>query len=131
MSTARVVSADKSESPAALLRSALPNLLFGLLVIYNTLRFFRHAMWRDELQPFMITVTSATPLEVLARVKYEGHPALWYLLLWVITRFTSGPETATAAPSLMARGSYPNWSSSCSSTSRTPSWAMRLMWSIA
>jgi len=51
MSITRVMSADKNAGLVASLRSALPNLLFGLLVIYNTLRFFRHAMWRDELQP--------------------------------------------------------------------------------
>ena len=48
MSTTQVVSADKSESLAVRLRSVLPNLLFGLLVIYNTLRLFRHAMWRTS-----------------------------------------------------------------------------------
>jgi len=54
MSITRVMSADKNAGLVASLRSALPNLLFGLLVIYNTLRFFRHAMWRDELQPSLL-----------------------------------------------------------------------------
>ena len=39
----------------------------------------------------MIAATSATPIELFAKLKYEGHPGLWHLLLWVITRFSSDP----------------------------------------
>ena len=42
-------------------------------------------MWRDEVQAFMLAAGSDTPLDLLARVHYENHPALWYLLLWVVT----------------------------------------------
>jgi hypothetical protein len=81
--------------PLATLRARLwpfaADLLFGLLVIFNTIRLFRHAMWRDELQAFMLAAASSTPLDLYAKLKYEGHPGLWHLLLWVITRFTADP----------------------------------------
>ena len=51
MSITRVMSADKNANLVASFCPALPNLLFGLLFIYNALSFFRHAMGRDELQP--------------------------------------------------------------------------------
>ena len=53
MSITRFMNADKSAGPVASLRLALPNLLF-CLVVFNALRLFRYAMWRDELQAFML-----------------------------------------------------------------------------
>jgi hypothetical protein len=82
----------------------LPDLLFGVLVIYNTIRLFRHAMWRDELQAFMVAGASSTPAELFAKVAYENHPGLWYLLLWVITRFTSDPFFVQVTQLLCAMG---------------------------
>lgn len=51
----------------------------------------RHEMWRDELQAWLIARDSPNPLALLANTKYEGHPALWHLILWIITRFTTNP----------------------------------------
>ncbi|MGH6825920.1 hypothetical protein [Methyloceanibacter sp.] len=104
MSITRVMGVDKNASLAASLRWALPKLLFGLLIIYNTLRLFRHAMWRDELQALMLAEASNTPLELFAKLKYEGHPGLWHLLLWVITRFTTDPIAMQVLHLLIALG---------------------------
>jgi hypothetical protein len=82
---------ERPSGSAAWLGAWLPNLLFGVLVVIDTVRLLRHAMWRDEIQAFMIAATSATPVELFAKLKYEGHPGLWHLLLWVITRFSSDP----------------------------------------
>ena len=48
-------------------------------------------MWRDEPQAFMLAAASQTPLDLFAKLKYgsEGHPGLWYLLLWPVTLFTT------------------------------------------
>ena len=48
-------------------------------------------MWRDELQVFMLALYSSSPWSLLLKLKYEGHTGLWYMLVWVITRFTSDP----------------------------------------
>jgi hypothetical protein len=63
----------------------------AILFAANALRLLRHAMWRDELQAFMIARASASPLDLLHNLKYEGHPALWHLLLWLATRVTGNP----------------------------------------
>jgi len=61
-------------------------------------------MWRDELQAFMLAAASSTPLDLFGNLKYEGHPGLWHLLLWLITRFTSDPVAMQAAQLLIALG---------------------------
>ncbi|HEX7185072.1 MAG TPA: hypothetical protein VF756_24805 [Thermoanaerobaculia bacterium] len=52
----------------------------------------RHEMWRDELQAWMLAADSRSPAELLHNMRYEGHPALWHLLLWGISRWTRNPE---------------------------------------
>jgi len=48
-----------------------------------------HAVWRDEAQAWLIARDSHSVGELLAHMKYEGHPPLWHLMLYVITRFTT------------------------------------------
>lgn len=50
MSITRVAGADRGAGFVAPIRLVLPDLLFVLLAVYNAIRLFRHAMWRDELQ---------------------------------------------------------------------------------
>lgn len=58
---------------------------FGLLGILN------HAMWRDELNVWLIARDSSSLLELFGNIKYEGHPALWYLCLYFLNQFTANP----------------------------------------
>jgi hypothetical protein len=52
----------------------------------------RHEMWRDEMQAWLIPAGSASPGELIHNLRYEGHPALWHILLWVVSRVTARPE---------------------------------------
>ncbi|HEX3128316.1 MAG TPA: hypothetical protein VH394_13380 [Thermoanaerobaculia bacterium] len=52
----------------------------------------RHEMWRDEMQAWLIPAGSASLGELIHNLRYEGHPALWHILLWVLTRVTMRPE---------------------------------------
>jgi hypothetical protein len=49
-----------------------------------------HEMWGDELQPWMIARDSSFA-NLATNIKYEGHPVLWYLCLYVLTIFTRNP----------------------------------------
>lgn len=51
-----------------------------------------HEMWRDELQSWLITRSSHNLAELRDAMRYEGHPALWYLLVYAVTRFSQRPE---------------------------------------
>jgi hypothetical protein len=104
MSIARVAGADRGAGFVATIRSVLPDLLFVLIAVYNAIRLFRHAMWRDELQAFMVAAASNTPLDLFAKLKYEGHPGLWHLLLWVVTRFTTDPVAMQVLHLVIALG---------------------------
>jgi len=50
-----------------------------------------HEMWRDELQAWLLARDSATPLQLLQNMRYEGHPGLWHLLLWPLAQFSPDP----------------------------------------
>lgn len=52
----------------------------------------RHEMWRDELQAWLIPAGSGSPGELIHNLRYEGHPALWHSLLWIVSRVTQKPE---------------------------------------
>jgi len=52
----------------------------------------RHEMWRDEMQAWMFAADSASPAEMLHAMRYEGHPPLWHLLLFAVSRGTRHPE---------------------------------------
>lgn len=45
-------------------------------------------LWRDELNAFAITWASPTFSSLVQHIHYEGHPWLWYVLLWLISRVT-------------------------------------------
>jgi hypothetical protein len=50
-----------------------------------------HVLWRDEFNAWAIVCVSQTLPELLHRVRYEAHPALWYLLLYGPSRITHAP----------------------------------------
>ncbi len=61
-------------------------------VVAAGLAAFWHEMWRDELRAWLIARDSATPGAVLENIGCEGHPSLWYLLLWPVVRVVRDPD---------------------------------------
>ena len=51
-----------------------------------------HEMWRDEVQAWLLARDSASLADLFRALHYEGHPALWYLILRPITRAVSDPR---------------------------------------
>ena len=45
-------------------------------------------MWRDELNALAIAWASPTIASLFWHIHREGHPWLWYLILWIPSRFT-------------------------------------------
>ncbi len=56
-----------------------------------------HAMWRDEMQPWLFARDSTSVPDLLRNMHYETHPRLWYVVLFAITRFTANPEAMQVA----------------------------------
>lgn len=58
---------------------------YAILVSFIT---FHHAMWRDELQAWLIAKDTHSLKDFLLTLKYESHPLIWYITLWPFTRLT-------------------------------------------
>lgn len=65
-----------------------------------------HQLWRDELNAWGLVVASPTLKVLVDYVHNEGHPLLWYLLLWFPARFTVDPVVLKAVEGLVGCGIY-------------------------
>lgn len=50
-----------------------------------------HELWLDEAHHFLLARDSNSIAELLTNAKDEGHPIIWNLLLFLLTRFTLNP----------------------------------------
>jgi hypothetical protein len=75
---------------------ALPYLLTAAYAVGLALVLSRHEMWRDETQAWLLARDAASPAELLHNMRYEGHPGLWHLLLWVPAQLTANPVAMQA-----------------------------------
>jgi hypothetical protein len=86
-----------SENLLRILRKTLPALtltewlIFGAFVSIGLANILSHELWRDEFQAFLIAKESASLPDLFERARYEGHPPLWFISLYAITRFTADP----------------------------------------
>jgi len=74
---------DRSKAFAAWVAAVF--FLAGLAMISS------HEMWRDELQAWLIARDSRSIAELLHNMRHEGHPPLWFLLLYAVSRVTDNP----------------------------------------
>jgi hypothetical protein len=68
-----------------------PHLLFIVLLAFSIVRTFRHAMWRDEMQVFLLGAYSPTLSDLFRNLEYETHPDLWHVLVWLSARIYDAP----------------------------------------
>ena len=75
----------------ALVRANLKTAITCALIFFiiQLIGIFHHEPWTDEFQSFQIAMNSHSLSNLFFNRRYEGHPALWHLILFVITRFTS------------------------------------------
>jgi hypothetical protein len=62
--------------------------IFLLYVALSSLTISHHEIWGDELHSWNIAKSSATISDVVSNSRYEGHPPVWYIVLWSISRCT-------------------------------------------
>jgi hypothetical protein len=67
------------------------HLLVALFALTATVVLTRHEMWMDELNPWVIARDAHSLRQLFFNMRFEPHPALWYLCLYALTRFTSNP----------------------------------------
>ena len=76
--------------------------LTGAFFLIALAGILRHEMWRDELQAWMLARDSASVIELIRNLEFEGHPALWHLLLFALSRFSSDPQLMQVAHVVIA-----------------------------
>ncbi len=65
----------------------------------------QHAMWADELKPWTLSLMSDNLAELYMNLNLEGHPPLWYLVLWPLTGVTSNVLAMKVITGLIGVGS--------------------------
>ena len=64
-------------------KSAATYAFMGVFAVLLGLVTSQHEMYVDEAQAWLIARDSGNLLELAQHLRYEGHPALWYVLLYL------------------------------------------------
>jgi hypothetical protein len=70
--------------------------LLALYMLVLGVTIHAHAMWADEIQAWLIARDSADISTLFHNLHYEGHPALWHLMLMPLTRLSNNPALMQA-----------------------------------
>ncbi len=65
-----------------------------------------HGLWRDEINAWTLACVSTGIPDLLRRVHYEAHPALWYLILYGPSRLTHALWAFKLVEAAIATGIY-------------------------
>ena len=88
-------------------RPAWPDVLLTLaFVAMFIVQLVHHQMWRDEINAWGIAVASPTISSLFFHLHYEGHPWVWYVLLWIPARFTASPYAMKVVEAFIGAGIY-------------------------
>ena len=72
-----------------------PNIIsFSILLLWFSVVVFvafHHEMWRDEAHCLYVALSADSLWQLPMAVKNEGHPVLWYLILWLGYNLTGTP----------------------------------------
>ncbi len=66
--------------------------VFAVYAVLLIVGILFHEMWRDEVQAWLIVRESHSFADLIRNLRYEGHPALWYVLLSPFSLLGRQPE---------------------------------------
>jgi len=98
---------------SALPRDRFPEILAAVFLALAAFVMSHHEIWRDEVQSWLLARDSHSPWDLMVRQKYEGHPALWQLLLMPLTRLSASPVAMQVLHLLVATATvyvFARWS---------------------
>jgi hypothetical protein len=72
--------------------SAATYAFMGLFAVLLALVTSQHEVYVDEAQAWLIARDSGNLLELVRHLRYEGHPALWYLLIYLPAHLSANLE---------------------------------------
>src|ERR1700752_2887831 len=62
--------------------------IFFLYMVVAGFAMAHHELWGDEIHSWNIAKSSGSLPDLIRNSRYEGHPPVWYLVLWGISKFT-------------------------------------------
>jgi hypothetical protein len=62
--------------------------IFILYILVLSYAIAHHELWSDELHSWNIAKASRSFFDLILNTRYEGHPPVWYTILWSISKFT-------------------------------------------
>ena len=62
--------------------------VFIIYIIVAGLTIFHHELWGDELHSWNIAKASNSLSDLISNTRYEGHPPIWYSILWIVSKST-------------------------------------------
>jgi hypothetical protein len=85
------IAEERDRAPRTLGQRWFPGLPLALYALALLLVTWRHEMFRDEMQAWLIARDSHSLLDLFSNLRYEGHPALWHTLLYFVSRISRNP----------------------------------------
>ena len=64
-------------------------LILSVFFLLSFIGILHHEIWLDEAQHFLLARDSRSLSELVYNCRFEGHPLLWNVLLFLVTRFTT------------------------------------------
>jgi hypothetical protein len=81
--SARIFSLLRSNRPLEnRLAAAAAVLLLAVWLAAVVFTESRHEFWRDEVRALSLVQTANSPFDLFRIIQYDGHPVLWYLILY-------------------------------------------------
>lgn len=62
--------------------------VFIAYIIVSAATIFHHELWGDEVHSWNIAKASNSFTDLISNTRYEGHPPVWYSILWIVSKFT-------------------------------------------
>jgi TPR repeat protein len=79
--------------------------LVGAFVVLGVIGVLHHAMWRDEVNPWLMARFSNSLRDLYLAARYDTHFMLWHVVLWILTRFTHNCQSMQWLHLALATGS--------------------------
>ncbi len=71
--------------------SVIENSIIIAFILFGFVGILHHEIWRDEFQAWLLARDSASLIDLFHNLQHEGHPGLWHLCLYGLSRITRNP----------------------------------------
>lgn len=99
-------SSGAANDPSGANRRLVLWLVFVVAAAVAAICIHAHAMWFDEIEAWSVARSASSFGGLLTNLRYDGHPVLWYLPLYGLSRVTGDPRAMQVLEWLVLCGVY-------------------------